>query len=351
MTDLTFKYEVGLSPELDLSMVEKGEKFTKYKIGVDEDLVTKEIENMLARSGEVENPDGKPEGKDAMDVTLAELDEDGKVKEGGYSHTTAFAFDQLKLKKDQTAIGKLMVGGAYDKFNVFKAFDKSKEEIAKAILELDENTVDEVGTAFQLTLNKINRVGKAEMNQAYFDKLYGEGKVNSEEEYRAKVKEELSDYLAQAADNRLKSDIFKKFAEEIKADLPDEFLKRWLHATRDENVSEEDIAKEYEAFASDLKTSLVFNSIAKKGELKVEADELQDEVRRNIIQQFQYYGMPLTDNEEMLDSMVQRMMGDEKQLRQTHDQLMDSKIFEYLKSKVKIADKEVTLDDFNALNQ
>lgn len=351
MGDLTFQYELGLSPEVDLSLLEKSPKFTKYKIEVDDDLIDKEIENMRMRFGEVENPEGKAAGKDALDVTLEEVDDKGNVKEGGYSHTTAFGFDQLKLKKDQTAIGKLKVGESYDKFNVYKAFDKSKEEIAKTFLELDPEIMEETGDTFKLTLNKINRVGAAEMNQEFFDKVYGEGNVKSEEEYREKVKGELENYLDQAAENKLRADVFKKFSEDIKAELPDAFLKKWLTATRDENVSEADVEKEYESFAANLKTSLVFNAISEKGDLKVEAEELQNKVRETIVQQFQYYGMPLTENEEMMEGMVQRFMSDEKQLRQTHDQLMDSKIFEFLKSKVKIADKKVTLDDFNKLNQ
>ncbi|MBX2845530.1 MAG: trigger factor [Saprospiraceae bacterium] len=351
MGDFTFQYELGLSPEVDLKYVDTKPKFQKYKITVDDELVSKEIENMQMRMGEVEHPESKPTGKDAVEVTLKELDDAGNVKEGGYEHKTAFGFDQLKLKKDQTAIGKMKLDSTYAPFNVYKAFDKPKEEIAKAFLELDAEVMETVGTAFELTLNKINRVGAAEINQEYFDKLYGEGKVNSEEEYRAKVKEELENYLDQAADNRLRADIFKKFSEEIDVELPDAFLQKWLKATRDEKVSEADIDKEYDIFAADLKTSLVFGAIAKQGELQVDAEELKGKVRENITQQFQYYGMPLGENEEMLESMVQRFMSDEKQLRQTHDQLMDTKIFEYLKGKVKVSDKEVSLDDFNALNQ
>ena len=355
LQDFTFKYRVGLQPDIDLTYIETNPEFTQYVIQIDEETVDKEVEHIQKNYGEVENPAGNPEGKDALEVTLKELDEDGNVKQDGYEHTTAFGFDQLKLKKDQKAIGKLGVGDTYSPFNVYRAFDKEKEEIAKQILELDAEVVDETGTSFELRLDQINRVGDSELNQELFDKVYGEGTVSSEEEMREKIRENLQDYFKQATDNQLKNEVYTSLFDEIPVPLPDEFLKDWLEIARqndeEQRVTRADIEEEYDNFAKNLSSSILFNAIAEKGDLTVEYDELKAKVRENLIQQFRQYGMPMEDNEEMLENMIQRFMQDEKQVRQTHDQLLDDKIFDYLKQNVKVTDKEVSLDEFNALNE
>ena len=355
LKDINFQYKIGLKPKVDVSYIETSPEFTQYDIEIDDEMIDKEVEHIQSQFGDVENPAGEPEGKDALEVTLKELDEEGNVKDDGYEHTTSFGFDQLKLKKDQKAIGKLGVGDTYSPFNVYRAFDKEKEAIAKQILELDEEMMNETGTAFELKLNQINRVSKAEINQEFFDKVYGKEKVSSEEEMREKIRENLNNYLSQATDNQLKNDVYTQLLEEIEVELPDAFLKEWLEVSREndeeQKVTKEDIEKEYEPFAKNLKSSLVFAAISEKAELKVDFDELKAKVRDNLIQQFKHYGMPLENNEEMLEGMIQQFMQDEKQVRQTHDQLMDEKIFNYLKENVKLNNKSVTLDEFNALNE
>lgn len=355
MGEFNFKYKIGHKPSVDVSYVENKPTYTQYEIEIADDMVDKEIEHAQSHFGEVANPTGKPEGMDAIQVTLKELDEDGNVKEGGYEHSTSFAYDQLKLKKDQTAVGKLEVGDSFAPFNVYRAFDKEKKAIAKQVLELDEETMNTVGTAFELRLDQINRVSKAELNQEFFDKVYGEGNVTSEEEMREKVKENVAQYLEQHTSAQLKNDMYKNLIENVEVNLPDEFLKEWLLLTRsndaEKEVTEEDIHNEYGAFADNLKSSLLFNAIAEKGALKVEFEELKAAVRQNLINQFRQYGMPLEDNSEMLDGMIERFMQDEKQVRQTHDQIMDDKIFNYLKENAKVDSKVVSLDEFNSLNE
>ncbi len=348
----TFQYRIGLKPNADISYLDKKPTYTQYEIAIDDELIDKEVEHIRAQFGEVSHPEGQPEGKDAIEVNLRELDDEGNVKEGGYEHTTAFGFDQLKLKKDQTAIGKLNVGDTYSPFNIYRAFDKSKEEVAKQVLELSPDQMDEVGDAFELKLVQINRVETATLDQEFYDKVYGEGNVTSEEEMRNKIRENLGQYFSQATDNQLKNDLYTDLMEQATIALPEAFLQDWLLASRDsENISQEDIEKEFPEFAKNLRSSLIFNTVAEQGGVTVDYDELQEKVRENLINTFKQYGMPLEGNDEMLDGMMQRVMSDEKQLRQTQDQLMDDKIFEYLKQNVKLEPKEVTLEQFNDLNK
>lgn len=352
-SDFTFQYKVGLRPEIELDYLSSNPSITQYEIEITEDLLQKEIDHILSQNGEVENPDGKPEDKDAIEVLLKELDEEGNVKQGGYEHTSFFSVDQLKLKKDQTAIGKLMIGETYSPFNVYRAFDKEKDAIAKQILELDEEVIDTVGEAFELTLNKINRVEKAELNQELFDKVYGEGKISSEEEMKEKIKENLTNYFATASDSQLKNDIYKELIESTNVSLPDEFLKEWLTFTKKDNddVQDQDIEQEYPSFAKNLKTSFVFNAVAQQAEATVEENELIEKIRENLIEQFKYYGMPLEEDSDMLDGMVKRFIENKEQVEQVHNQLMDDKIFTYLKENVKLQKKVLSLDEFNALNK
>ena len=50
-------------------------------------------------------------------------------------------------------------------------------------------------SSFRLTVKNVNRIEEADMNQEFFDKIYGEGSVSTEEAFIEKMKEELELYI------------------------------------------------------------------------------------------------------------------------------------------------------------
>ena len=105
---------------------------------------------------------------------------------------------------------------------------------------------------FRLTVKNVNRLEESDLNQEFFDKLFGEGTVTTEAEFRAKITEEVESMFSQDAERKLQNDLYNLSIEKAKFDLPDEFLKRWLKATN-EKLTDEELTGGYEDFAKNLK--------------------------------------------------------------------------------------------------
>src|SRR5690606_21608152 len=102
----------------------------------------------------------------------------------------------------------------------------------------------------------------------FFDKIYGEGEVTTEEDFRARVAAEIEGMFVQNADQKLQNDIYTLGMERVAAEFPDEFLKRWLKATN-EKLTDEEIAEGYDDFVKNLKWTLIENKIITENNLEV----------------------------------------------------------------------------------
>ena len=112
------------------------------------------------------------------------------------------------------------------------------------------------------------------MNQEFFDKIYGEGSVNTEEAFIEKMKEELVQIMQDNADRKLQSDIYEYGVSKFSMNLPDEFLKRWLKVTNEDKLSDEQIAEQYDEFAKNLRWSLIVNKIVKDNNIEIKPVEV-----------------------------------------------------------------------------
>jgi trigger factor len=97
-----------------------------------------------------------------------------------------------------------------------------------------------------------------------FDKIYGPGIVNSLEEFREKVRKELQDFADKSAANKFKDDIYLALMEKTDVKLPDAFLKKFIKASNEKPISDEQIEQEYPQFEKGLKWNLITRQNCKR---------------------------------------------------------------------------------------
>ncbi len=346
LKDIDFAYEVGLAPEIDLSYIEKAAPFTKNKIIITDAMIDEEVMRIRQRFSSYEYPDTVGE-KDVLTFTIEELDNEGKVKEGGISTVSTITVDLMK-EDAKTKVLPLKKQESFD-YNVFELLDRDREGIAKNILNMNDLTkLPEVGDKFRLTLNNITRSKPADINEEFFVKVYGEGGAKNEEEMRNNIKADLDAYFDGRTDTVLVNDIYKGIIDNVEFPLPDEFLKRWIGVTNEKPIGPDELEKEYPQFAKSLRWSLIQRKLVREQNLDVTEQEVLDRVRGNVIQQMYSYGLK-NIGEEWVEQFVQKQMADKKVLSQTREQVLEDKVLGYIKSKVQLAEKEVTLDEFKAL--
>ncbi len=337
----TFHYEIGLAPQFEVPFTEKT-KFTEYVIKADEDTLNSRIKNLRRSYGKMTNPEVSAEG-DVLYAELKQVDDDGNDLEGGIVNTASVRTDLVDDKK----IKKALVGLKKDdevSIDVKKAF-KSSADIAR-ILGIQEEAVDALAhTTFKLTIKNVNRLEEADLTEDFYNKLFGEGVVQSEEAFKEKVREEVESNLAQNATQKLQNDLYLKGLEEVKVDFPEAFLKRWLKATNPE-IKEDELEEGFADFLKNLKWTLIENRIITQNGLEVKYEEVLALAKERIAAQIKLYSPGQEATDQQLAQYAVQLLGDKEQANRLFDEVKALKVFDYLKGLVKLEKKEIEYNKF-----
>lgn len=337
----SFNYEIGLAPQFDIPFSEKS-KFPEYVIKADEETLESRIKNLRRSYGKMTNPEVSEEG-DVLYAELKQLDADGNELEGGIVNTASVRTDLVDDKK----IKKALVGLKKDDevtVDLKKAF-KGTADIAR-ILGVKEDEVEALEDAtFKLTVKNVNRLEEADLTEDFYDKLFGEGVVKTETEFKEKIREEVESNLAQNATQKLQNDLYLKGLEAVKADFPEAFLKRWLKATNPE-IKDDELEEGFADFLKNLKWTLIENRIISQNDLQVKYEEVLALAKERIAAQIRLYSPGQEPTDEQLAQYAVQLLGDKEQANRLFDEMKALKVFDYLKGLVKLEKKEIEYNKF-----
>jgi len=336
--DFEFEYEMGLAPEFKVTL-DKKSKFDYLQIVADKKMVDHYVTDMAKRYGKMTQPE-KSEKTDLMMGEFTQLDGEGNALEGGINHTSSLALDIIQDKKAQKALVGLTDGDEV-KLHITKDFSND----AHHMLNIKKEELETLDADFTFKVNKISRMEPADMTQDLFDKVFGKDTVKSEKEFRAKVKEEVEKSFEGESDNKLKNDVILHLIKKTKLSLPDTFLKKWLVATNEQGLTEEQVEQEYEQYSKSLKWQLIENKIIKDNELEVKNEDVISHTKELIVSNFAQYGQPAPEDKKLEEIAVQ-VLGNEEERKKVYNQLYDVKTMSLYKEKFSLKNKEVTYDEF-----
>jgi trigger factor len=338
-----FNYEIGLAPEFNIDFSSK-DKLTQYVIKIDDKTLAERIKNIRRSYGKMTNPDVSADD-DVLYAQLTQLSPDGSVFDGGISNTTSVRIEQIKDAK----IKKSLIGLKKEDevtLDIQKAFGNEAPKVA-AILGIDESEAAELKSNFKLTVKNVNRLEESDLNQEFFDKLFGAGVVTDEAGFKAKITEELESMMNQDSDRKLQNDIYTYSLDKVSFELPDEFLKRWLKATN-ENLSEEELEGGYKDFAQNLKWTLIENKIITGNSLEIKYEEVFAAAKQSLDAQFRMYSpTPLT--EEQLGQYTVQYLQNKENANKVFEEVKALKTIDYIKSVVTLDKKDIFYNDFKEL--
>ena len=338
-----FNYEIGLAPEFNIDFSSK-DKLTQYVIKIDDKTLAERIKNIRRSYGKMTNPDVSADD-DVLYAQLTQLSSDGSVFDGGISNTTSVRIEQIKDAK----IKKSLIGLKKEDevtLDIQKAFGNEAPKVA-AILGIDESEAAELKSNFKLTVKNVNRLEESDLNQEFFDKLFGAGVVTDEAGFKAKITEELESMMNQDSDRKLQNDIYTYSLDKVSFELPDEFLKRWLKATN-ENLSEEELEGGYKDFAQNLKWTLIENKIITGNSLEIKYEEVFAAAKQSLDAQFRMYSpTPLT--EEQLGQYTVQYLQNKENANKVFEEVKALKTIDYIKSVVTLDKKDIFYNDFKEL--
>ncbi|MFN5183786.1 MAG: trigger factor [Bacteroidota bacterium] len=337
--DFEFSFELGLSPELS-GDISKEITVPYNSIAVDDEIIEKYLKDVKRNYGKAVNPDTAGD-KDVVFADVVELDGEGNIVPGGIFKSTSFSLERMK---NETAKAKLNGVKKEDKIiiNINELYETPLD--SSISLGIDKAVAEQTNCNLQLTVKNIARLEDAELNQELFDKIYGEGKINSEEEFRNKIKEELKVMFDRDSDKKFFQDAQEKLTAHFSPKLPDDFLKRWLLTANEKPVTAEQIEKDYDSWSNLMKWKLIENKLAKSNQITIELEEMKAETRLFVLDQYRRYGQ--VPEEKELDKIVDSVLAKENEARKIADNIMDRKILNLLKDKITLQNTEVSYDDF-----
>ncbi len=344
MKDFSFKFEVGFAPEVSLKL-DNTVTVPYYNIEVDQKMVDQQNEMLCKRFGK----QVKGEQVDATALvkgSMVELDENGAVKENGLNVESTIVAPQYFKSEDEKAKFADKKLGDEIVFNPWATCEGNLGELS-SMMNVDREQAD-IKSDFKLTVNEILVNQPAELNQELFDAVFGKDSCKNEEEYFAKLKEMIAGQLVNDSNFRFTVDAEKVLREQVGAlELPTEFLKKWL-VRQDNKYTAENIDEEFTKMVPQLEWQLIKEQAAKQLDVKVNDDDLLADAKRIAYQQFAQYGM-INIPEDMIEKYAKDILENKEYRSQIVQQSVDNKLYAEIKNAVKLDEKTVNVEEFNAL--
>lgn len=332
--ELTFEYEIGLVPNFEIDLEAKN-NIVKYIVTADDKLIDGQVERIQKQFGKAI----------PQEVVSADSDLTGTFsnEEKGINNTTTISLSTFNKAAADKFIGKKV--GDVVTVSTKGLFEDDHQLMD--YLKVGHDDVHGLDVEVNFTIEAINGAELAELNQELFDKLFGEGKVASLEDLKAKIKEDAEAQFAQQADQKLLLDVQDFLIENTKFDLPAEFLKKWLQTVGEKKLSAEEAEVEYARSEKGLRFQLIEGKAMAQSNIQITFEDLKAFTTKSIRQQMAQFGQTNPTDEEV-QGIVARVLSNQEEVKRLSEQVVAEKLLEVFKEKANPTTKEVTYEEFIA---
>lgn len=342
--DYEFGFEIGLKPAFEIAPLVNANA-TLHIVTATEEMVQQEVDRMLIKGGKMTEPETVESEEAVLNILFSEVDKDGNTIEGGIEKENSVIVKYFTADVQKQFMGKKKEESVV--LQLSAAFEKDKLEAFVQDLGIDKEDAKAANKYFKLAIVKIGLVEKRELNEEFFNEVFPGAAVATEEEFRKKLKEEIEQYWNGQSSNQLHDQLYHYLLEETKIEFPDQFLKRWLQVGGEERKTPEQAEAEFPGFSNQLKWTLISDKIVKENKLEVSAEELKESMRAEVMRYFG--GMSMSGDTSWLDSYVDRMLKDEKQVDASYRRLITDKLFNWAQQQVTPVEKQVTGEELTAM--
>jgi trigger factor len=325
----SFDFELGLTPKVEVKLPNK-KAVTRYEIEADDAFVTEQLERLQKQYGSL-----VPTEVLSKDTELTV----GVVFEGVEENKSAtFSVDELKSKKAVTAFKNATIGDVLTLST--KGLFKEEHVLRRVMGSVPEKAVD-----LSLTLQERNNRELADLDQEFFDKVFGKDVVKSATECREKLKEDASGHFESQANQKFINDMTEYLIDNTKFSLPDAFLKKWMQTAGENPISAEEAEAEYAKSERGLRYQLIESNLIQENNLQITREEVENFAKDLLKKQMLQFGRTDVKDEELND-IATRILGNQDEVKRISDQVMSEKMRQLFLEKGNIKVKKVNYDTF-----
>lgn len=331
--DFTFEFELGLAPEFEVNLKPK-KAIVSYKIVAEDKMLNDQIANIREQYGKIVMQDTIEENSSITGTFVNEEKEIDKK--------STFKLDKINGKANVKKFVGKKVGDILE-LESKKLF--SNDHMLVSTLGLSQDDAHDFNETLQFTIEEITKTDLAEMNQEFFDKIFGKDIVKSKEELKAKLKEDAEKQFTTQADQQLLNAVTESLIENTKFELPAEFLQKWLEVAGEKPLTSEQAIEEYNRSEKGLRYQLIEGKISKDNDIQVSNEDLKTFAKGFVKTQMAQYGN-LNPEEKELDDIAGRVLSNKDEAKRLSNQLMNEKLLTFFKENMKLKEKEVTYEEF-----
>lgn len=340
--DIEFAFEIGLKPDFQVPALDGAHSLTKYKVSLTDDMLEDEIKRITRRYGKVENPDTITTGDNILYATYTPTDAAGTPVDGASPIEDTVLVEKLPVKLQEELMGKK----TGDSFLFVPANVSTAEELPELMKDSLKNDIAAAEHHYELKITKIGLLVPRELDVLFYGEVFPNDNILDEAAFRERVKAELSREYDRAADNRMNDEIYEMLVHQTPIMLPVAFLKRWMREGGEKPLSEAQVEHDFAGFDHQLRWTLISDKLIQEAGISVSREEVVNEIKGRVLQ---YFGMEGGDEAPWMDGYMDKVMKDEKTVNETYRQILFGRLFEYLRGKFRIQEKEVTEKEFMSL--
>ena len=330
--DMTFEFEIGLSPEFEVSLKNK-KAIESFQIEADTKMIDSQIEN-------IQNQYGKLVSKNSISDGF-EINGSFINKELNVDSTTTFQLKNIKGKANIGSIKSMKIGEEVSlKTNGLFVKDSDLD----FHLKLNDDNKGKINHV-DFNLKEINEKIPADLDQDLFDKLFGKDTIKSVTELRGKLKADAEKNFVNQSDQKLLNDVTEYLIDNTKFNLPEKFLMKWMETAGENKLSKEDAEAEFKKSEKGLRYQLIESKIIENNKIKIDLDQIKVFSKDLIKTQMKQYGQ-MNPEEKELESISQRILSNKDEVKRISDQLLSQKLITLFKSELKFKTKKVSYEKF-----
>ena len=345
MDELEFLYDLALAPKFDATLTAE-DTLPYYTIQISDEMVDGQVNMYTQRNGRYEKVEEYADN-DMVKGLMCQLDENGNTIEGGIQAEDAVVLPKYMKNAAQTALFEGTKVGDVITINPREAYDGNEAELA-SLLKISKEEAANVNGNFSYQISEITRYVPGDLNQEIFDIVYGEGAVSSEEEFRARVKADLTTQFVPESDYKFLLDVREYVMNRIgELKFADDVLKRIMHIN---NPDKDDayVDEHYANTIKELSWHLVKEQLVEKAGIKLEENDLLNQAKENVRAQFAQYGMTNVP-EDMLTNYATEMLKKKESIEGLVNRAIETRLAAALKQEVTLDSKSVSLEEFNKM--
>lgn len=347
--DFEFYFDICQMPEINIDLDESLE-LDYYVFKATDEQIDKAVEFQRMQQGndvEIEEVI-----KDAeVEFDLRRLDADGAAADEGDFFPCKIKLDD---KATEYAVNQLLGKKANDILVIDPVELFGSAEAAAKEMSVDKSELADKKGIYQMKITFVQRREPAELNQEFYDVAFPEKGITSLDEAREEIGKQFSAVFQHDGDDFLVEEFFTWLYSNVKVDLPDEFLKKWLYFVNEGKFTESEIEKELSHVKASLTRDLVDNRLKTLyPEIVITTSLIKDEIKGSVRK---YFTMSDEPGDEETEKSVEKFASDwmkdsknEENIKQRKDLLYKTRVVELVKEKATLNRKEVTQEEFYSI--